>query len=135
MFEPPSHNVCSPNQSETSDEIRIRGKADVVNAVKKELEKISATLRDRVVLYVEVPSVQHRALIGRNGQHLNDLQRRTDAQEQFPGSRSYNHVGEAENASEFEGVDPANLVKVSGTKAACDKAIAELKVCLWLRHK
>jgi hypothetical protein len=50
-----------------SKEIRIRGKADVANAIRKELEKIVATLRDRVVLYVEVPNVQHKALIGRNG--------------------------------------------------------------------
>ncbi|KAL5507527.1 hypothetical protein ACEPAH_6983 [Sanghuangporus vaninii] len=115
-----------PHQSEPSDEVRLRGDATIVNKLKQELEKLAASLRDRVVLYVEVPHVQHRALIGRNGQHLNELQYRTGAQVQFPGSRSYNQVGEAENAADFKDVDPQNLVKVSGSHAACEKAIEEL---------
>ena len=118
----------SPHQSEPSDEVRLRGDATVVNKLKQELEKVVASLRDRLVLYVEVPHVQHRALIGRNGQHLNDLQQRTGAQVQFPGSRSYNQIGEAENAADFKDADPQNLVKVSGTRAACDKAVKELSV-------
>ena len=85
-------------------------------------------MRDRVVLGAEIPANQHRALIGRGGQHLNDLQSRTGAQIQFPGSRSYQQVGEPENAGELAGIDPANLVKVSGPRAACEKAIEELKV-------
>lgn len=72
--------------------------------------------------------MQHKALIGRNGQHLNDLQSRTNAQIQFPGSRSYNQIGEAENASDFQNSDPKDLVKVSGPRAACEKAIKELTV-------
>ena len=92
------------------------------------MEKIAAELRDRVVLMVDVPNVQHKALIGRNGQHLNDLQSRTGAQIQFPGSRSYNQIGEAENAADFKSSDPKNLVKVSGPRAACENAIKELTV-------
>lgn len=115
-----------PHQSEPSDEIRLRGDAVIVKKLQQELEKIATSLRDRVVLYVDVPNSQHRALIGRNGQHLNDLQGRTGAQVQFPGSRSYNQVGEAENAADFKDADPQNLVKVSGTRAACEKAIKEL---------
>jgi transcription antitermination factor NusA-like protein len=96
--------------------------------LKAELEKIAADLRDRTVLAVVVPSAQHRALIGRGGQHLNELQDRTGAQIQFPGSRSYLSVGEAVNATEFADVDPSDIVKVSGSQAACEKAIEELKV-------
>ena len=96
--------------------------------LKAELEKTVKTLKDRVVLAVEVPVTQHRALIGRGGQHLNDLQTRTGAQIQFPGSRSYAQVGEPENAADLAGVDPGNLVKVSGPRAACEKAVQELKV-------
>lgn len=81
------------------------------------------------MLGVEVPATQHRALIGRGGQHLNDLQNRTGVQVQFPGSRSYHQVGEPENAADLVGVDSANLVKVSGPRAACEKAVEELKVC------
>lgn len=97
--------------------------------IKAELEKTVVGLRDRVVLGVEVPAPQHRALIGRGGQHLNELQARTGAQVQFPGSRSYVAVGEPANAEELANVDPANLVKVSGTRTACEKAVEELKVC------
>ncbi len=98
--------------------------------VKAELEKTAATLRDRIVLGVEVPAAQHRALIGRGGQHLNELQNRTGAQVQFPGSRSYQSVGEPANGEELANVDAADLVKVSGTRTACEKAVEELKVCL-----
>lgn len=95
-----------------------------------ELEQIVAGLKDRIVLGVEVPAAQHRSLIGRGGQHLNDLQSKTGAQVQFPGSRSYNNVGEPENLNELGEVEPANLVKVSGTRAACEKAVEELKASL-----
>ena len=92
------------------------------------MEKTVATLRDRVILAVNIPATQHRALIGRGGQHLTDLQNHHSVQVQFPGSRSYNQVGEAENASEFGEVDAVNIVKVSGPRAACKKAIDDLKV-------
>jgi hypothetical protein len=78
---------------------------------------------------VEVPSAQHRVLIGRGGQHLNELQNKTGTQIQFPGSRSYAQVGEAENAEEFTEVNSADIVKVTGARGAVDAAIMELKVC------
>jgi hypothetical protein len=81
-----------------------------------------------VVLAVEVPAAQHRALIGRGGQHLNELQSRTGCQVQFPGSRSYHSVGEAENAADVKDTDAADIVKVSGPRSGCEAAIAELKV-------
>ncbi|KAI0930260.1 hypothetical protein AcV5_007021 [Taiwanofungus camphoratus] len=119
--------VRFPRQGESSDEVRLRGEPKLVAKLKAELEKTASTLRDRVVLGVEVPATQHRALIGRGGQHLNDLQNRTGVQVQFPGSRSYHQVGEPENAADLVGVDSANLVKVSGPRAACEKAVEELK--------
>ena len=97
--------------------------------LKVELEQIVATLRDRVILAVHVPVASHRALIGRGGQHLNDMQNKYNVQIQIPGSRSYNQVGEPENLSDFAGVDTSNLVKVSGPRVACEKVITELKVC------
>ncbi|KAL0577627.1 hypothetical protein V5O48_004352 [Marasmius crinis-equi] len=116
-----------PRQGEPSDEVRLRGDAKLVAKLQAELEKDVAVLRDRVVLGVEIPAPNHRALIGRNGQHLNDLQTRTGTQVQFPGSRSYAQAGEPENLSDLANVDPANLVKVSGSRSACEKAIADLK--------
>ncbi|PSR98936.1 hypothetical protein PHLCEN_2v4256 [Hermanssonia centrifuga] len=119
--------VRFPRQGEPSDEVLLRGDPKLVAKVKAELEKTAATLRDRIVLGVEVPAAQHRALIGRGGQHLNDLQNRTGAQVQFPGSRSYQSVGEPANGEELANVDAADLVKISGTRTACEKAVEELK--------
>ncbi|KAJ3829948.1 hypothetical protein F5880DRAFT_1607106 [Lentinula raphanica] len=116
-----------PRQGEPSNEVRLRGEPAIVNKLKAELEKAVATLRDRVVMAVEVPAGQHRNLIGRGGQHLNELQDRTGAQIQFPGSRSYAQVGEPENAADFGDMDPANIVKVTGPRAACELAIDTLK--------
>ncbi|KAL0068793.1 hypothetical protein AAF712_004122 [Marasmius tenuissimus] len=116
-----------PRQGEPSDEVRLRGDAKLVAKLQAELEKAVAELRDRVVIGAEIPAASHRALIGRNGQHLNDLQDRTGTQIQFPGSRSYAQAGEPENISELADVDAANLVKVSGKRSACEEAIADLK--------
>jgi hypothetical protein len=124
-----------PPASEASDEIRLRGEPKLVAKIKAELEQTAADLRDRVVMGVEIPAAMHRALIGRGGQHLNDLQSRTGTQVQFPGSRSYNFVGESINAADLVDVDPANIVKVSGPKSKAEQAIAELKVsCLCHCH-
>jgi polyribonucleotide nucleotidyltransferase len=115
-----------PRQGEEpSNEVRLRGEPGIVNKLKVELEKAVAALRDRVVLIVEIPAALHKNLIGRGGQHLNSLQESTGAQVQFPGSRSYAQVGEPEN--ELGAVDPANIVKVIGSRAACEKAIESLK--------
>jgi hypothetical protein len=116
-----------PRQGESSEEVRIRGEPKLVQKIKDELESLLVTLRDRVILGVEIPNAQHRVLIGRGGQHLNEVQDKFNVQIQFPGSRSYNQVGEPENAAELGAVDGANLVKVSGPRASCEKAIAQLK--------
>ncbi|CAK5265692.1 unnamed protein product [Mycena citricolor] len=110
-----------------SDEVRLRGEPKLVAKLKAELEAEVAKLRDRVVLAVEIPASQHRALIGRGGQHLNELQDKTGTQVQFPGSRSYAQAGEPANAADLKDVDAANIVKVSGSRAACEKAIEQLK--------
>lgn len=89
-------------------------------------------MRDRVILAADIPAAQHRLLIGRGGQHLIDLQNKRNVQIQFPGSRSYNQVGEPENAIDLADVDAANVVKVSGSRTACKAAIEELKVNLSL---
>lgn len=93
------------------------------------MERVVGELRDRVVIGVDIPAGQHRALIGRGGQHLNDFQAKFDVMVQFPGSRSYAQAGEPENAADLSEVDQANIVKVSGSRAACTNAAENLKVC------
>lgn len=106
----------------------MRGEPKLVKKLQAELEKVAATLRDRVVLGLDIPAAQHRALIGRGGQHLTELQDRHGVQVQFPGSRSYHQVGEAENIAALVDADPANIVKVSGPRASAEAAVEELKV-------
>jgi len=108
--------------------VTIRGERALVNKVQAELERVVVGLRERVVLGVAIPAEKHRMLIGHGGQPVTELERRTGAEVQFPGSRSYNQVAPAENAAELEGVEPKNIVKVVGARAACEKAIAELLV-------
>lgn len=118
----------SPRQGEPSDEVRLRGEPKLVNKLKNELESIVADLRGRVILAVDIPVGQHRALIGRGGQHLTDLQNRYGVQVQFPGSRSYHQVGEPMNVEEFTDVEAVNIVKISGPRTAVEHAIDDLKV-------
>lgn len=128
MFDTHWRIFVSPRQGEFSDDVRIRGEPKLVQKIKAELESSVVALRDRVVFGVDIPAVQHRALIGRGGQHLNELQNKYSVMVQFPGSRSYFQTGEPENAAELADVDPADVVKVSGPSAAVEKAINELKV-------
>jgi hypothetical protein len=100
----------------------------LVKKIQAELERVVTTLRERIVLGVVIPAPHHRMLIGHGGQHLTELEKRTGAEVQFPGSRSYNQVAPAENVAELGDADPNNIVKVVGPRAACEKAIAELLV-------
>ncbi|KAG6897662.1 hypothetical protein C0993_007376 [Termitomyces sp. T159_Od127] len=80
--------VADPRQGEPSNEVKLHGEPRLVNKLKAELKKIVAALRDHVILGVDIPVAQHRVLIGRGGQRLNELQPKWDVQIQFPGSRS-----------------------------------------------
>ncbi|KAI6135670.1 hypothetical protein EV401DRAFT_2084938 [Pisolithus croceorrhizus] len=119
--------VKFPRQGDISDEVRLRGEPGIVSRLKDELENKVSVLRDRIVVAVEIPAAQHRNIIGRGGQHLNDLQNRHDVQIQLPGSRGYGQVGEPSNAGEVESADPGDVVKVSGSRSACEAAISDMK--------
>ena len=127
-------HLGSPRPGEPSDEVKIRGEPELVAKLQKEIENLAASLRDRIVLAVKIPALQHRALIGRGGQNLNEIQNNTRAQVQFPGSRSYHQVGEPENAADFIDSDPADVVKVTGSRDACQAAIGLLRVSLITAH-
>jgi hypothetical protein len=118
----------SPRQGEPSEDVRIRGEPRLVQKIKAELEAAVEALRDRIVLGADIPAAQYRTLIGRGGQHLNELQKKYSVIVQFPGSRSYSQGGEPENAAEIADAEPANVVRVYGPRAAVEKAIDELKV-------
>ncbi|KAH7108044.1 hypothetical protein BKA62DRAFT_680818 [Auriculariales sp. MPI-PUGE-AT-0066] len=116
-----------PRQGEVSDDVTLRGSKTVVAKVKAELKKIVEDLSDRVVVGVDIPAVQHKNLIGRGGNTLDALQKKHDVQVQFPGSRSYDGLGALDNEADLKEVEPANLVKVSGRKKACEAAIKDMQ--------
>ncbi|KAK2464263.1 hypothetical protein APHAL10511_003720 [Amanita phalloides] len=116
-----------PRPDDPSDEVKLRGEPPLVAKMQSELEKIVASLRERIVVAVNIPASQHRALIGRGGQNLSEIQSKSGAQIQFPGSRSYHQIGEAENSAEFADADPADIVKVAGNPDTCKIAIDLLK--------
>jgi len=60
---------------------------------------------------------------------LTELEKKTGAEVQFPGSRSYHQVAAPSNLEELGGVEEKDIVKVAGSKSVCDMAIAELLVC------
>ncbi len=122
-------NEHSPRYGEPSDQVRLQGEPKLVAKLKAALEKIATDLQDRVILAVEIPLAQHRVIIGRGGQNLKDLEHKFKVEIQFPGSRSYDQVGDAVNLAELSDADPATIIKVSGSPVACEKAIAQLKVC------
>lgn len=125
----PDFNERSPRYGEPSDEVRLQGEPKLVAELKAALEKIVTDLQDRVILAVEIPLAQHRMIIGRGGQNLKHVEHKFNVEIQFPGSRSYDQVGDAVNLAELSDADPATIIKVSGSPVACEKAIAQLKVC------
>ena len=121
--------LSSPRPGEEpNNEVRIRGEPKLVNKLKAEIERVVSELRDRVVLAVDVPAPQHRALIGRGGRNLIEFQQKFNVQVQYPGSHSYNQAGVPENADELADVAPENMVKVAGARSAVEKAVEDLKV-------
>lgn len=105
------------------DLVRLRGERDIVQKIKAELERTVEELRNQVVLGVAVPAAQHAIKIGRGGSALQDIQKKTGAIVQFPGSRQYGSAGEPENMADLTEVPANELVKVIGTRSACDQAI------------
>ncbi|KAF7365340.1 hypothetical protein MVEN_00406000 [Mycena venus] len=93
----------------------------------EELATEVTTLHDHVVLAIEIPAGHHRALIGHGSVHLNELQDHYGVQLHLPSSWLYNQVGKAENMANLKDVDLANIVKVSGPRTACEKAMEDLK--------
>ena len=97
--------------------------------MKVELEKVTADLRDRVVLGVQIPTAAHSSLIGRGGRNLIGFQDKYKVVVQYPGSNSSKYAGEPENVEELADVPPEELVKVAGGRASVAEAIEQLKVC------
>ena len=119
----------SPKQGDsTMDQVRLRGDAKLVNAIKAAFEKQVKTLKETIVIGVVVPSSQHATKIGRGGSALQDLQRKTNTAIHFPGSRQYTSVGEIENKDELEGAEAADVVKVMGSKEGCAQAAEQLQI-------
>lgn len=79
----------------------------------------------KVVLAVSIPAAQHPAIIGKHGIRVKALQERTGTQVLFPTYRLYNTVGTPENLTHM--MNPPDIVKVVGKRAACKVAIDQLR--------
>ncbi|RXK40531.1 hypothetical protein M231_02183 [Tremella mesenterica] len=113
---------------EHPDQVRLRGDSKLVQALSTELTKQASILSQTIIIGVPVPSSHHASKIGRGGSALLDLQRKTGTTIHFPASRQYNFVGEISNTSELTNADPKDIVKVIGTKEACEAAAETLRV-------
>ncbi|KIJ67957.1 hypothetical protein HYDPIDRAFT_37535 [Hydnomerulius pinastri MD-312] len=132
--------------------VKITGRKENVEEAKKRILAQVERLADETSETIKIPSQYHASLIGQNGKYAIRLEEKYAVKITFPrqfaengegktreqlkldevlikgGKKgSYSQVGEAANASEIQDADPANIVKVSGSKAACEAAIAELK--------
>ena len=103
---------------DATDQVRLRGESKLVVQLQAALAAQVEAMRNTIILGVAVPAAQHASKIGRGGNSLQDLQRKSGAIVHFPGSRQYGNIGDIENSSDLEGTDAADIVKVIGTKEA-----------------
>lgn len=120
--------VRFPRAGEDSDIVTIRGPSAVATKIKAELEKISGSLKDRVVYGVVIPQAAHARIIGRGGAGVNELQKKHNVRIILSNWQEYKTAGDVVNADEVAGASDTELVKIVGSKSDCEAAAAEMKV-------
>ena len=106
----------------------IRGPSALATKIKAELEKQASSLRDRIVYGVIVPQSGHARLIGRGGAGVNELQRKHDVKIVLPNRKEARSSGDIINKDDLGEYAESDLIKLMGSKLACDAAAAELTV-------
>lgn len=120
--------VRFPRAGEDSDIVTIRGPSSVATKIKEELEKVSGDLKDRVVYGVVIPQTAHARIIGRGGAGVNEVQKKHNVRIVFSNWQEFKSAGELVNADEVADATETELIKIMGSKSACEAAAAELKV-------
>lgn len=147
--------VRFPRAGEGDDTVTVRGPSAIALKIKEALEQEVANLRDRVVYGVVVPQpgtladcrrvdergaklmtfatiTAHARLIGRGGAGINELQRKHNVKVVMPGRAESKSSGEVVNKEELGDTSESELVKVLGSRSACEAAAAEISVSRWL---
>lgn len=122
--------VRFPRAGEDSDVVTIRAPSAIASKIKAELEKIAGTLKDRVVYGVVIPQPAHARIIGRGGAGVNELQKKHNVRIILSNWQEYKTAGDVVNSEEVAGAGDNELVKIIGSKSACEAAAAEMKVSL-----
>jgi hypothetical protein len=120
--------VRFPRQGDDGDTVTLRGPKDVVDKLRGELEKAAGDLRDRIVYAVHVPAGGHASIIGRGGSSVNELSRKHNVKILFPSWGEHATVGDAVNATDVAGTENSDIVKLVGSRSACEAAAKELSV-------
>ncbi|MCO5598726.1 hypothetical protein L7F22_052824 [Adiantum nelumboides] len=109
--------------ADQADTVTVRGPAALAAKVKEELERIAGELQSRIVIGVSVPVGQHRSLMGR----IRELQAAHPSTRIIvPGWREYDQL-EISNAAELSSSSPESIVKIQGSKTACDSVKQEIR--------
>lgn len=108
--------------ADQADTVTVRGPAALAAKVKEELERIAGELQSRIVIGVSVPVGQHRSLMGR----IRELQATHPSTRIIvPGWREYDQL-EISNAAELSSSSPESIIKIQGSKTACDSIKDEI---------
>lgn len=81
-----------------------------------------------LTLGISIPTQFHARLIGRGGARCREIQQESGAVVCFPGSSTYRAAAAPCNEDELENVHASTIIKVSGTRGACETALGILKV-------
>jgi transcription antitermination factor NusA-like protein len=108
--------------AEQTDEVSVRGPAQLAVKIKAELERIATELQNRIVIGVSVPVSQHRSLMGR----IRELQSvHSNARIVVPGWREYDGL-EISNANDVATAAPNSIVKIQGPREVCEALRMEI---------
>ncbi|PWN46954.1 hypothetical protein IE53DRAFT_382491 [Violaceomyces palustris] len=124
-----SQYVLFPRRGDkAADVVTVRGPASLAEKIKQELEAAAKVLADRVVYGVVVAPQAQRMLIGRGGSRQSELQAKFNVRFVFPGWKEYASTGEPINGAELGqgGGSDQTIVKISGSKEACEAAAKEI---------
>lgn len=113
---------------ESTDTVVVRGPSALATKIKQELERQSASLRDRVAYGIVIPQSAHARIIGRGGAGVNELQRKHDVKVVFPGRSEAKNKNELVNKDDLGEHADSDLIQIHGSQSAVEAAAEEIKV-------
>ncbi|KAJ2804050.1 hypothetical protein H4R20_002657, partial [Coemansia guatemalensis] len=109
--------VNFPRASENTDQVKLKGDSQVVDAVKSRIEELVAERERMTTITITIPVSQHAFIIGRGGSHLKQMQEQHSVEIHF---RSKANRGAA-------GSEDPSAVRITGLPENCDACKAALQ--------